>query len=151
MTSSAKTPADYLAELPEDRAVYFSRLRETVLENLPDGFEETIDGMICYVVPKSIYPPGYHCDPKTPLPFVGIAVQKHFFALYHMGIYSDPELLVWFTEEWPKHTKRRLDMGKCCIRFAKMEQIPFDLIGQLIRKMSVDQWIEIYERERNEK
>lgn len=146
MTSHAKTPADYLAELPADRVAPLNRLRETILENLPDGFEETMGyGMIGYVVPKSIYPPGYHCDPKLPLPFVSIASQKNFVALYHMGIYMEPGLLEWFVAEYPNHSKARLDMGKSCIRFTKMEQIPFDLIGQLIRRMSVDQWVELYE------
>ncbi len=102
--------------------------------------------MIGYVVPHSIYPDGYHCLPELPLPFVNIASQKNFIALYHMGLYADPEILDWFVSEYPKHSERKLDMGKSCIRFKKPEQIPFDLIGELMQKISVDDWIAAYEK-----
>jgi len=102
-------------------------------------------GMIGYVVPHSIYPEGYHCDTKLPLPFLSIASQKNFVAVYHMGIYADPELLNWFVGEYPKYCKRKLDMGKSCIRFKKLEEFPYQLIGELCAKMSAERWIEIYE------
>jgi hypothetical protein len=123
------------------------KLRQTILENLPKGFIEEMNyGMVGYVVPHSIYPAGYHCDTKMPLPFMNIASQKNFIALYHMGIYANTELLNWFTTEYPKHVKTKLDMGKSCIRFKKPEQIPFDLIGQLCSKMQVEDWIALYEK-----
>lgn len=146
MQSTAKTVNDYLEELPEERKVTFSNLRNSILKNLPKGFEEQISyGMLGYVVPHSTYPNGYHCNPKLPLPFINIASQKNFIALYHMGIYANSELLEWFTTEYPKHSSQKLDMGKGCIRFKKMDQIPFDLIAELTRKISVEDWIECYE------
>lgn len=115
--------------------------------NLPNGFEEQISyGHIGFVVPHSMYPNGYHCDPTSPLPFIGLASQKNFIALYHMGIYSDEKLLNWFIEEYPKHAKRKLDMGKSCIRFKKTDDIPYDLIGRLASKITPDQWIATYEK-----
>ncbi|GAB4149960.1 MAG: DUF1801 domain-containing protein [Bacteroidia bacterium] len=142
-----KKAEEYLKTLPEDRKDAFLELRNVILKNLPKGFEETISyGMIGYVVPHSVYPPGYHCDPKLPLPFVSIASQKNFIALYHMGIYADQALLEWFTNEYPKHSKAKLDMGKSCIRFKKPDQIPFKLIGELMKKISVKEWISIYEK-----
>jgi hypothetical protein len=116
------------------------------LNNLPKGFEEQMSyGMLGYVVPHSIYPEGYHCNPKLPLPFMNIASQKNFIALYHMGIYAIPELLEWFTSEYPKHSSQKLDIGKSCIRFKKLDQIPFDLIAELAGKMTVEDWINCYE------
>jgi len=113
---------------------------------LPRGFEECINyGMISYVIPHSLYPAGYHCDPTLPLPFVSIASQKNFIALYHMGLYANPEMLKWFVEQYPKHSKAKLDMGKSCIRFKKPEQIPFELIAELAYKLSPQQFIHIYE------
>ena len=124
-----------------------TELRKVVLENLPTGFEEQMSyGMLGYVVPHSIYPSGYHCDPKLPLPFLSIASQKKFIAVYHMGIYADNELLDWFTSEYCKQSKTKLDMGKSCIRFKKIDQIPYKLIGELASKMTPQQWIDLYER-----
>lgn len=146
MQSIAKTVSDYLNELPEERKVAFLKLRNTILNNLPKGFEEQMSyGMLGYVVPHSIYPEGYHCNPKLPLPFMNIASQKNFIALYHMGIYAIPELLEWFTTEYPKHSSQKLDIGKSCIRFKKLDQIPFDLIAELAGKMTVEDWINCYE------
>ena len=146
MKSEALTVTDYLQSLPADREPYVTQLRNTILQHIPAGFEEVMGyGMITYVVPKSIYPDGYHCDPKLPLPFVSVASQKNFIALYHMGIYGSPELLNWFVEEYPKHCKSKLDMGKSCIRFKKPDQIPFELIGELMKKISVNDWINFYE------
>lgn len=140
------SPDDYVDQLPDDRKDAINKLRKSIQDNLPKGFSETMSyGMIGYVVPHSIYPYGYHCDPKLPLPFISIASQKNFIALYHMGIYADPKLLEWFTTEYPKHSKTKLDMGKSCIRFKNINGIPYDLIGELVRKMNVNEWIKIYE------
>ena len=147
MTSEAKTPAEYIKELPADRKEAIKQLRDVVLKNLPDGFKEQMGyGMLGYSVPHKIYPPGYHCDPKLPLPFVGMASQKNFIAFYHMGIYAMPDLLKWFVAEYPKHSTAKLDMGKSCIRFKKPEHIPYKLIGELMKKVSVEKWIEVYEK-----
>ncbi|MCE3228630.1 MAG: hypothetical protein K0S32_3181 [Bacteroidetes bacterium] len=146
MRSEAKTPDEYFETLPEDRKEAMNELRKQIKKNLPKGFKEAIGyGMVGYCVPHSKYPNGYHCDPKQPLPFLGIASQKNFIAVYHMGIYADPKLLKWFTTEFPKHSKTKLDMGKSCIRFKKPDQIPFKLIGELSTKMTPDDWIKIYE------
>jgi uncharacterized protein YdhG (YjbR/CyaY superfamily) len=147
MKSKATTPEQYLSELPEDRKEAMLKLRNAIKENLPQGFEEVISyGMLGYVVPHYIYPSGYHCDPKLPLPFINLASQKNFIALYHMGIYADKNLESWFVSEYPKHVKSKLDMGKSCIRFKKMDDIPFDFIGELAAKVSVDDWISNYEK-----
>lgn len=146
MQIAAISPENYIEQLPIERQKPMQKLRKTLLENIPDGFfEGTCYGMIGYSVPHSIYPAGYHCDPKQPLPFISIASQKNFIALYHMGIYANPNLLDWFVTEYPKHSKFKLDMGKSCIRFKKPEHIPFELIAELARKMSVQEWIETYE------
>ena len=146
MTIDAKTVDEYIAKVPEERTAAISRLRETVRDNLPKGFEEGIGyKMIAYYVPHSKYPDGYHCDPKVPLPFINIASQKNFIALYHSGIYADKKLLDWFVSEYPKYLKTKLDMGKSCIRFKKVDQIPFELIGELCQKMTAEDWITLYE------
>jgi len=150
MNSKATTPEQYIKELPTDRKEPVSKLRETVLKNLPKGFKEIIGyGMLGYVVPHEIYPAGYHCDPKLALPFMNIASQKNFIALYHMGIYGSPELLKWFTAEYAKQSPSKLDMGKSCIRFKKPEHIPYKLIGELVKKLSVKDWINLYEKNLN--
>ena len=147
MQSKATTPDQYYAELPEGRKKAMIELRKVILKNIPKGFKEMMGyGMVGFSVPHSIYPAGYHCDPKLPLPFMGLASQKNFIAVYHMGIYADPKLLKWFTNEYPKHSKTKLDMGKSCLRFKKPEQIPFKLIGELASKMTPKEWIELYER-----
>ena len=147
MKIEASTPEEYLTKVPEERQAVMQQLRQTILDNLTEGFEECINyNMIGYVVPHSLYPAGYHCDPKMPLPFMNIASQKNYIALYHSGIYANPDLLAWFQEEYPKHSKRKLDMGKSCIRFKKIEEIPYGLIGQLVQKMSMEEWIDIYEK-----
>lgn len=148
MQLGATSVQEYLEKVPEERKEAFLRLRQTILENLPEGFEEQLSyGMIGYVVPKSIYPAGYHCTPELPLPFVNIASQKNHIALYHSGLYADPELLEWFKNEYAKRCSHRLDMGKSCVRFKKFDDIPYDLIGELMQKMSVERWIEIYEKQ----
>ena len=146
MQSISSTPQEYIAALPPERKAAMEELRQNILENLPTGFSETMSyGMIGYVVPHSIYPAGYHCDTKLPLPFINIASQKNFIALYHMGIYLDNELLDWFVSEFQEQSKSKLDIGKSCIRFKRMDQIPYKLIGQLASKISVHEWISKYE------
>ncbi len=142
-----RTPEEYLAALPEDRRQAIEMIRDSILRNIPAGFEEVISyGMLGYVVPHALYPKGYHCNPALPLPFMNLALQKNFIALYHMGIYADPVLLSWFTSEYPKRTTARLDMGKSCIRFKKPGDIPLDLIGELAGKMTPSDWIGLYEK-----
>ena len=146
MQSKSTSVNEYLSEIPNERVESFSKLRDVILKNIPKGFEEVMSyGMIGYVVPHKTYPAGYHCDPKLPLPFTNIASQKNFIALYHMGIYANPDLLNWFVNEYPKHCKSKLDMGKSCIRFKKMDDIPFKLIGELMKKITVKDWVVMYE------
>lgn len=152
MKANGKTVDEILNNLPADRAEPFNRLHEVIVTNLPKGFEAGISyGGLGYVVPHSIYPDGYHCKPSEPLPFAGIASQKGSINFYHMGIYSDPELMEWFVTEYPKHSKQKLDMGKSCVRFKKFDEIPYALIGELMKKISVEDWIERYEAERKPK
>ena len=137
----------YLASIPEAYRSDFLSLMAIIQKNIPEGFKEVESyGMIGYVVPHEIYPDGYHCTPKLPLPFLNIACQKNFIAVYHMGIYSDETLLNWFLAEFPKHSSKKLDMGKSCIRFKHGHPIPFELIGQLAQKMTVKDWIDRYEK-----
>lgn len=146
MISKAKTPDEYMLEIPEDRKKGMTELRKTIKKNLPKGFKEEMGyGNLGWVVPHSIYKPGYHCDPKLPLPFIGIASQKNFIAVYHMGLYADAKLLKWFTTEFAKVSTKKLDMGKSCLRFKKADDIPFKLIGELCTKMSAKDWIDLYE------
>jgi hypothetical protein len=146
MTSKATTPAQYLAELPDDRREAVQQLHDTIVKHMPKGFEAIMNyGMLGYVVPHSLYPAGYHCDPKLPLPFAGLASQKNSINFYHMGMYASPSLFEWFTKEFPKHSTAKLDMGKSCIRFKKPEHIPYKLIGELMKKMSMKDWIDMYE------
>jgi hypothetical protein len=147
MKSNAKTIKAYLESLPVNRIEALTQLHEVIKLNIPNGFEAIMNyGMPGFVVPHSIYPDGYHCDPKLPLPFINYASQKHFIALYHCGIYAKPDLLKWFVDEYPKHCSTKLDVGKSCIRFKKPEYIPFELIAELARKMTVEDWISIYEK-----
>lgn len=146
MKAIGKTVNEILNNLPEDRVKPFNNLHNVIMKNLPKGFEAAISyGGLGYVIPHTLYPAGYHCKPIEPLPFAGIASQKNSINFYHMGIYSDPKILNWFTTEYPKHSKQKLDMGKSCVRFKKLDEIPFKLIGDLMKKMSAEQWIEIYE------
>ncbi|MEM9052515.1 MAG: DUF1801 domain-containing protein [Bacteroidota bacterium] len=140
------TPQDYIDQVEEDKKGAFLKLRETILAHIPEGFEECINyKMLGYVVPKSTYPAGYHCDTSLPLPFANLAAQKKYIALYHSGIYTDENVLHWFQEEYAKRAKYKLDMGKSCIRFKRMDDIPYDLIGELMEKFTVDDWIKKYE------
>ena len=147
MQSNATTVDAYVSEIPEDRRQAIEALRKTIKKRLPKGFKETMSyGMIGYVVPHELYPAGYHCNTKDPLPFMNIASQKNFIAIYHMGMYASPALLNWFTDEYGKRVKGKLDMGKSCVRFKKPELIPVDLIGELAAKMTVQEWIDLYEK-----
>ncbi len=146
MKYEATSPEEYIHQIPQDRQESMQKLRNVILNNLPKGFKEMMSyGMIGYVVPHAIYPDGYHCTPNLPLPFINIASQKNFIAFYHMGIYADKKIYDWFVAEFPKHSKHKLDMGKSCIRFKKPDQIPFKLIGELVQKISVTEWINLYE------
>lgn len=146
MKNKFNTPEEYIDQLAADRKPAFIKLRTTILQNLPKGFVEEINyGMIGYVVPHSLYPNGYHVDPKLPLPFINIASQKSHIALYHMGIYADKSLLESFVAAYPNYCKTKLDMGKSCIRFKNPKNIPFELIAQLVQKMTPEDCIKLYE------
>lgn len=145
MNIEAKSIEEYLSKVPDNRKEAFIKLREVIKENIPEGFKETMSyGMIGYVVPHSTFPSGYHCDPTLPLPFINIGIQKNFIGLYHNGIYALPELEEWFRYEYAERCKYKLDMGKSCIRLKKNDDIPFDLIAELVQKITVDEWISIY-------
>lgn len=146
MRSAAKTPTEYLDALEPERKAAVGKLHRTLTKNLPKGFAPTMAyGMITYVVPHSLYPAGYHGDPKQALPFISLASQKNYVSLHHMGLYDGP-LLDWFTAEWKKHTDAKLDMGKCCVRFKKLDAIPYELIGKLAKKVTPAQWVATYEK-----
>lgn len=146
MQSKATTVDQYIAEAPQERQEALQKLRATILAHLPKGFVEAMGyGMAGYAVPHSIYPAGYHCTPHLPLPFMGFASQKNSINFYHMGIYADEMLYNWFLAEYAIFSKKKLDIGKSCMRFKKPEDIPFDLIGELVSKISVQDWIATYE------
>ncbi|WP_299003180.1 DUF1801 domain-containing protein [uncultured Tenacibaculum sp.] len=146
MKYEVSTVEEYISQIPEERQEVLKKLRNIIKKNLPEGFEEGINyNMIGYYVPHSKYPDGYHCDPKLPLPFMNLASQKNSVNLYHSGIYANKDLHDWFVAEYPKHAKRKLDMGKSCIRFKKLDDIPYELIAELCTKMSVDEWVSTYE------
>ena len=146
MKYTATSPDDYVSQLPEERAIVISKLRSLIQENIPEGFTEEMSyGMIGYIVPHSLYSGGCHCDPSLPLPFINIASQKNFIAFYHMGMYADKNLYDWFVTEYPKHCSRKLDMGKSCIRFKKTDDIPYELLAKLVRKMTVLDLVSLYE------
>lgn len=146
MKIKANSISEYLEKIPAERKAIMQKLISTISKNLPNGFTEQLGyGMPAWVVPHSKYPDGYHCTPELPLPFMNVASQKNFIAVYHMGIYANPELMEWFVSEYPKHCKRKLDMGKSCIRFKKIEEIPFELIAELSTKMTPKDWIKLYE------
>jgi uncharacterized protein YdhG (YjbR/CyaY superfamily) len=146
MKINASTPEEYINQMPDDRKKVISKIRTVIHQHLPEGFEEVIsNGMIGYVVPHSIYPAGYHCNPKDPLPFLSIASQKNNVALYHFGMYAVPELHEWFMENYPLYAKGKPDVAKSCIRFKKMDDVPYDLIASLVEKITVKEWVKVYE------
>ncbi len=147
MQSEATSPEDYISQLPVELKAPITKLDKLIKKHMPKGLEAGMGyGMLAYYVPKSIYPDGYHCKPFPPLPFINLASQKNFISLYHSGMYAKKELYDWFVTEYPKHSKYKLDMGKSCVRFKKIDDIPYDLIEQLLGKMSVEDWIAIYEK-----
>ncbi|MGN7479295.1 DUF1801 domain-containing protein [Solibacillus silvestris] len=138
---------EFIAQIDGKWHDAFIKLMVTIEENLPPGFEKSLDrNMMAYSVPLAAYPKGYHVTPNTPLPFLAIAPQKRHLALYHMGIYGEPELLAWFQEAYAKAVPTKLNLGKSCIRWTSTKHIPYELIGELCKKMTAEQWIEIYER-----
>lgn len=146
MTIISESVEDYLSKVQDAHKNAVNDLLSIVRTNIPAGFEECISyNMIGFVVPHFIYPAGYHCSPKLPLPFINIASQKNFVAFYHMGIYASKPTYDWFMAEYDKLELKKLDAGKSCFRFKKYEDIPFDLIGKLVAKFSVQDWIQLYE------
>ena len=147
MASQFATVEDYLASLPDDRREAIAAVRAVILKNLPKGFEEGIQyNMIGYYVPHSLYPAGYHCNPSEPLPFISLASQKSHMAVYMFCIYSSEEMTNWFVEEYKK-TGKRMDMGKSCVRFKKLENLPLELIGEAVGKISLEEFIAVYEEQ----
>ena len=138
---------DYINSLESDRKKTITQLINVIEQNIPKGFEKTMNyGMPSFVIPHSIYPDGYHCDNKLPLPFISISNLKSSISLHHMGLYANSELLDWFKSEYPEHSKTKLDMGKGCIKFKKFNEIPYKLIGVLSKRMTVKNWIDTYEQ-----
>ncbi|AZA51990.1 DUF1801 domain-containing protein [Chryseobacterium sp. G0201] len=146
MQIKADSVEDYISKIPEERQDIFKKIFDTITDNLPEGFQKGVSyGMVGWDVPLETYPAGYHCTPGSSLPFMGLASQKNFIAFYHMGMYAKPELLDWFVAEFPKYSKRKLDMGKSCVRFKKMDDIPLELLAEVSKKMTVEDWINTYE------
>ncbi|MEI7488216.1 MAG: DUF1801 domain-containing protein [Chryseobacterium sp.] len=146
MQIKADSVEDYISKITEERQEIFKKIFDTITDNLPEGFQKGVSyGMVGWDVPLETYPAGYHCTPGSPLPFMGLASQKNFIAFYHMGMYAKPELLDWFVAEFPKYSKRKLDMGKSCVRFKKMDDIPLELLAEVSKKMTVEDWINTYE------
>jgi Domain of unknown function (DU1801) len=144
----AKTVNEYLEALPPERGEPLSAVRGVILTNLPGGFEEGMNwGMISYEIPLSRYPKTYN---KQPLMMAALASQKNFMALYLTGVYGDPGTAAWFRERYAESGKK-LDMGKSCIRFRRLEDLPLELVGEVIRRCTVEAFIERYERSRREK
>lgn len=147
MQLPADNPDHYVTRIPEERQAVFNELRIIIKNNMPPELQECISyGKVGYVVPKSIYPAGYHCSPELPLPFANLASQKNNISFYHMGLYANEDLMLWFKEEYAKRSKYKLDMGKSCVRFKRMDDIPVELIGELMGKMSTQEWVTTYER-----
>jgi hypothetical protein len=145
MQSSAPTVAAYLASLPDDRRAVVKKVRAVVRANLDPLYAEGMQyGMIGWFVPHRVYPPGYHCDPKQPLPFAALASQKNHLSLYMMGLYGDTELAKWFRAAW-KQAGKKLDMGKCCVRFKTLDDLALDVLGEAIRRVPTQLHIERYE------
>lgn len=145
--SKAATPAQYLEELPDERRDVMTALHDIIIANLRGGFEPVMNyGMLGYVVPHSVYPAGYHCNPKQPLPYMSLASQKQYISVYHMGLYAESGALDWFQSEYAKRVEGRLDMGKCCVRFRKPGLVPVELIGELAGRFTAGDWVAQYER-----
>ena len=148
MYSNASSVQQYLEELPADRQPVMKALFEAMKAAFPPGFEATVGyGMIGFTVPHRIYPAGYHCNPKDPLPFAGLASQKNHISFYHMGVYADPALLEWFQKAYAERVPGKLNMGKSCVRFSNPAKVPIDLLAELCSKMTVNDWIALYEKQ----
>lgn len=144
MQSKAKTVAEYLASLPADRRIALEAVRKVILKNLDRDYEEGMQyGMIGYYVPHRVFPLGYHCDPKQPVPFGGLASQKNHMSVYLMSNYADGPEEKWFKAAWAK-TGKKLDMGKCCVRFKKLDDVALDVIGEAVRRTPAAKYIEVY-------
>lgn len=140
------TISEYIAAIDETRRSAYERLLTTVTNVLPEGFVCIMQyDMPTFVIPKELYPAGYHVNPELPLPFLSIGVQKNHISLYHLGLYADPALLEWFVAEYPHHVSTKLNMGKSCIRFSNINKIPYTLIEELVSRQSVDDYIKLYE------
>jgi hypothetical protein len=149
--SKATTVSDYLKSLPADRRAAIQAVRKVILENIDPGYQEQMQyGMIGYSVPHAVYPQGYHCDPQQPLPFAGLASQKNYMSFYLMTVYSDPKELAWFQGEWKKSGKK-LDMGKSCIRFKSIDDLPLGVVGEAFARIGMDEYIRRYELSLSEK
>ena len=147
MRSEADNPKDYLAALPPERREVVGRLHDIIQRNLQGGFETGMGyGMLSYHVPLKRYPQGYHCNPELPVPFMNLASQKNYVAVYHSALYMK-DLDAWFREAHQRECGRKADMGKCCIRFKRMDAVPYDLIGQLTARVSLDEWLDYYQRQ----
>jgi len=147
MTSSGATVEEYLAELPPDRREVIAAVRAVILANLDSAYQEKMAyGMIGYSIPHSVYPAGYHCNPKDPLPFAGLASQKNSMAVYLMSLYiqADGADTAWFESEWAK-SGRKLDKGKSCIRFQKLGDLDLNVLGQAIKRVPAKLYIKYYE------
>ncbi len=142
MQSKASTVALYLAELPDERRKDLEVVRQVILKNLDKDYEEGIQyGMIGYYVPHRLYPAGYHCDPKQPLPFACLASQKNYMSLYLMCVYGESNLTRWFQQAWAE-TGKKLDMGKACVRFKNSEDLALDVIAEAIRRVPAQKYVD---------
>lgn len=148
MKSDATTVEAYLETLPTDRRAAIEAVRKVILENLDEGYEEGMQyGMIGYYVPHRVYPAGYHCDPKQPLPFATLGSQKGYMSVYLMCVYGHGATRSWFVDAWKKAGKK-LDMGRSCVRFKKLEDLALDVIGEAIRRVPARKYIEFVESAR---
>lgn len=145
MQSKAKTVAAYLQSLPTERREAIAAVRKVILDNLDPDFEESMQyGMIGYCVPHRVFPAGYHCDPKLPLPFAGLASQKNYMSLYLMSVYGGSSEEVWLRAAW-KQAGKKLDMGKCCIRFKRLDDLPLDTVAEAFRRVPARAWVAYYQ------
>lgn len=151
MKTQATSVSEYLELIPENQREAFLELRSSILQHLPLGYVEVLSyGMIGYVIPLSTYPKGYLNQSNVPLPFINIAYQKNHIALYHLGMYANPQLTEWFTSEYASRYNTKLDMGKSCIRFKNYSKIPYDLISTLCSKITPEEWIQLYEHSKGQ-
>ena len=151
MQSTATTVQAYLDALPAERRVIIDAVHNVIRANLDPAYAEVMQyGMMSWVIPHSVHPPGYHCNPKEPVPFAALASQKNYVSLYLMGLYvgcketEETEELAWFQNAWAASGKKKLDMGKACVRFKKLDDTPLDVIGEAIRRMPAQRYLSTY-------